>query len=107
MIRLNLKYAFHIPLYKFVSGKLVPIEIEDILDELVSQFDDNGFHSLYITRINSYYKKRQFDELLITIFSNDNLPCEIFGQWFRRHNDVLSQEAFAYEIGNAMVIEEL
>lgn len=107
MIALNRKYVFHIPLYKHVSGNLIQIDIEDILDELISQFNENGFESLYITKINSYYKKRQFDEMLITIFSNDELPGEIFEEWFRKHNDVLCQEAFAYEIGNTMVINDL
>lgn len=107
MIRLNQKFSFHIPLYKHVSGELVSIEIDDMLEELIAEFGDNGFEGLYITKINSYYKTRQFDELLITIFSNDDMPCEIFGNWFRRHNDVLSQEAFAYEIGNAMIIIDL
>ncbi len=107
MIRLNQKYAFHIPLYKYVSGGLVMIEIDDILDELISEFNHSGFGSMYVTKINSYYKKRQFDEIVITVFSNDDLPCEIFGAWFRRHNDVLDQEAFAYEIGNSMIIDSL
>jgi len=107
MIALNRKYVFHIPLYKHVSGNLIRIEMEDILDELISQFNESGFESLYITKINSYYKKRQFDEMIITIFSNDDLPCEIFGEWFRKNNDVLRQEAFAYEIGNTMVINDL
>ncbi len=107
MIRLNRKYAFHVPLYRFTSGELVMIEIDDILDELLAEFNDKGFDSLYVTKINSHYKKRQFDELLITIFCNDDLPCEIFEQWFRRHNDILLQEAFAYEIGNDMIINDL
>ena len=107
MIRLNRKYVFHIPLYKYVSDELLEIEIDEILDELISEFSCNGFDSLYISRIDSYYKNRQFDEILITIFSSDEMPLEIFDAWFRRHNDVLAQEAFAYELGNTMVIKDL
>ena len=107
MIRLNQKYVFHIPLYKFVCEKLVSIEMDDILDELISEFEKNGFDSLYITKVNSYYKARQFDEILITVFCNDSRACEIFEAWFRRYNDVLAQEAFAYELGNRMIITDL
>ena len=51
--------------------------------------------------------ERQFDEMIVTLFSNDDLPCRIFEEWFRKHNDVLCQEAFAYETGNTMVINDL
>ena len=107
MVKLNRKYVFHIPLYKYVSEELLEIEIDEILDELIGEFSQNGFDSLYISKINSYYKTRQFDEILITIFGSDERPLEIFDSWFRKHNDVLAQEAFAYEIGNSMVINDL
>lgn len=107
MTVLNRKFVFHIPLYKHVSGNLVQIDIDDILEELMMEFNENGFDSFYITRIDSYYKTRRFEEMLITIFSNDDAPCGIFEVWFRKHNDTLCQEAFAYEIGNAMMIIDL
>ena len=107
MTVLNRKFVFHIPLYKHVSGNLVQIDIDDILEELMMEFNENGFDSFYITRIDSYYKARCFEEMRITIFSNDDAPCGIFEAWFRKHNDTLCQEAFAYEIGNAMMITDL
>lgn len=107
MTVLNRKFVFHIPLYKHVSGNLVQIDIDDILEELMMEFNENGFDSFYITRIDSYYKTRRFEEMLITIFSNDDEPCGIFEEWFRKNNDTLCQEAFAYEIGNEMMITDL
>ena len=104
MTELEKKYVFHVPLYKYVDGELVLIEIEDILEELFAQFYSNGFDSLYMAKIKSYYKKRLYDEILITIFTSGDSPVCIFEEWFRKNNDVLCQEALAYEIGCRMVI---
>jgi hypothetical protein len=97
MIVLDEKFVFHIPLSRFSGGKLIPIDIADISEELLEELSANGFDSLYITNTRGYYKSRCFDELLITIFtSKDDLPVSIFVEWFEKHNDVLGQEALAY-----------
>ena len=58
--------------------------------------------------MKSYYKSRRYDELLVTIFAgNGKGPCEIFRDWFSRHNKVLCQEAFAVEINNRMIIRKI
>ena len=107
MIELEEKYVFHIPLYKCAGDELAEIEADGILDELVDELSQNGFDSLYMTKVESIYKSRRFDELLITVFASSNTPESIFSEWFSKNNDVLGQEAFAYEKANRMIINEL
>ena len=107
-MELNKKYVFHIPLFKFSNNKLLKIEINDILDDLISQLSDNGFENLYITKVKGYYKSRSFDELLITLFTQDNQTPEIiFKKWFENNNNLLKQKEYAYEYNNSMYIEKL
>lgn len=108
MIELDSKYVFHIPLYRYDGDKLAEIDIGEVLDELIIQFNERGFESLYVTKVKGHYRSRCFDELLLTIFSSsDENPEEIFIDWFERNNDVLGQEAFGWECGNRMFICEL
>ena len=105
MYKLDKKYVFHIPLYKFEDGELVELSIDGLLDNLI---DDLGADSLYITKAKSHYKSRCFDELLLTLFvSGDESPEDIFKNWFRDNNHILGQEAFAYECQNQMHIFDL
>ena len=107
-MELNKKYVFHIPLFKFSNNRLIQIEIKDILDDLISQLNDNGFENLYITEVKGQYKSRSFDELLITLFTHDNQSPEIiFKTWFENNNNLLKQEEYAYECNNSMYIEKL
>lgn len=107
MIELTEKYIFHIPLHKYADGELVLIEIDDLLDELISDLSENGFENFYLTKAKAHYKSRCFDELLITVFTSSDSPAEIFEKWFRDNNGILGQEAFGYEYGNSMIIHEL
>lgn len=109
MMELDKKYVFHIPVYKFLKMGLIPIEYEEILDVLIDWFNQEGYDSLYITEVKGFYKSREFDELLITIFTSsyDDLPQHIFEYWFIENNDVLGQEAFAYECNNSMFVEKI
>ena len=68
MKELDKKYVFHIPLCKYVNNDLIPIAIENIIDELIKQLNENGYDSLYMTKVKGYYKSRCFDEILITLF---------------------------------------
>lgn len=104
MIELDKKYVFHIPLYKYADEKLVSIEIDDLLDDLI---DKLGFESLYMTKVTSVYKKRRYDEILLTVFTSEESPDGIFEKWFRNNNDVLCQEAFAYELAGKMIVKKL
>lgn len=113
MMELDKKYVFHIPLCKYVNNDLIPITIENIIDELIKQFNENGYDSLYITKVKGYYKSRCFDEILITIFvstafiTNHDSPEAIFKKWFKANNNILEQEAYAYECNNTMNINEM
>lgn len=107
-MKLNKKYVFHIPLFKFSNNKLIQIEINDILDDLISQLNDNGFENLYMTKVKGHYKSRSFDELLITLFTHDSQSPEIiFKKWFEKNNNILKQEEYAYECNNSMYIKKL
>ncbi len=108
MIELDKKYVFHIPLYKYENDDLVLLEIDDVLDDLMIRLGENDFNSLYITKVESHYKSRYFDEILLTLFvRNDESPEVIFKKWFHENNDVLRQEEFAYECGNTLFVEKL
>ena len=107
MIELDDKYVFHIPLYRCEDNELILIEMDDILDDLINQFHQNGFEGMYITQVKSYYRTRLYDEILITIFASGKSPVEIFEGWFRKNNDVLLQESFAYETENRLIICDL
>ena len=113
MKELDKKYVFHIPLCKYVNNDLIPIAIENIIDELIKQLNENGYDSLYMTKVKGYYKSRCFDEILITLFvstrflTNHYLPEAIFKKWFKANNNILEQEAYTYECNNKMNIEEI
>lgn len=104
MIELDTKYVLHIPLNKFSNGGLVELDIEDLIDELMVSLDIDSY---YVTRVESHYKTRKYDELLITVFTNTQTIGSQFRDWFLKNNHVLGQEAFAYEVNNRMIIEKL
>lgn len=106
---LERKHVLHIPLYRFTDDELVRIDIDEILDELIGDLHEGGFDSFYISKVQSIYSSRRFDELLITIFSSagHKAPDEIFCEWFERNNDVLRQEALGFESVEGMVIRWL
>ena len=107
-MELDCRYVLHIPLSRWENDTLMALDVDDMLDELINLLKLQGFDSFYLTKVESYYKSRRFDEVTLTIFaSSGDEPHEILKRWFLAHNDVLGQEAFAYEIGNKMVIEKL
>lgn len=104
MMVLDRKYVLHILFCRFGDGKLVPIEIDEILEDLVCRLDCESF---YMTKVRGCYKSRVFDELLITVFASGRDVGKIFGEWFKSNNDVLRQEAYSYECGDRMFVERL
>ena len=108
MMELDKKYVFHVPLFRYDGGELTELDIDEALDELILQFSEHGFDSLYVTKAKGYYKSRCFDELLLSLFasSGDN-PQDIFIDWFERNNDVLGQEAMGWECADRMFIKKL
>ena len=107
-MELDMKYVLHIPLSRWENGSLIPLDVDEQLNELINDLELQGFDRFYVTKVLSYYKSRKFNEVLITIFARDgDAPHEIFKNWFYRHNDILAQEAFAYELNSKMIIETL
>lgn len=108
MIESTEKYVLHIPLSKCEDNVVMDLNIDGIMEELIGQLDRNGFDSFYIAKVQSHYKSRIFDEVLITIFTDSSRELiGLFRNWFLKNNDVLRQEAFAYERNSRMVIEKL
>lgn len=92
MAILDEKYVFHIPLSKYENGRLIELEIDDILDELLSEFE-----SFNITRIESHYKSRSYDELLITVFTSKKITWNhIHGLVFEKQWGIVPG-SYAYE----------
>lgn len=107
-MELDSRYVLHIPLSKWENGEILALDIDEEINELINLLEVEGFDSLYITKVESFYKARRYDELLITIFAaGGDGPHEIFKDWFYRHNDVLCQEEFSFEFNNRMIIEDL
>ncbi|MDO5849752.1 MAG: hypothetical protein Q4P14_00930 [Methanobacteriaceae archaeon] len=109
MIKLDDKYIFHLPLYKYANEELIAID-SSIISNLMDLFNEKGYENAYVMKVKGYYKSRSFDELLITIFtsSTDNIkPDSIFKDWFIENNDILEQDSFAYEYNDEMFIFEL
>lgn len=108
MIELNQKYVLHIPLYKYVNNRLILIEIDDILNELTSNLTNNGYDSFYTQKVISHYKKRSFEELIITIYAGKNNRIEeIFIEWFLKNNHILDQESLGFEKNDRLFIKNI
>ena len=60
-----------------------------------------------MNRVKSSYNSRVYDELLITVFADNSEAVDVFRKWFLKNSHILCQEAFAYEINNKMIIEEV
>lgn len=105
MIKSDIKYVLHIPLYRNVGGRLESIEHESILDELILNLGENKFNSFYTQKIKSYYNSKSFDEMIITIYTSKDGDIEdIFTKWCRNNHDILKQECYAYEKNDALYI---
>ena len=106
IMMLDVKYVLHIPLYRFAGDGLVRLDIDEMLDELIADLCKSGFESFYITNVESFYRSRRFEEILITVFSDETLksPDMIFREWIERNCHILAQEAYSYERDNKMFI---
>lgn len=105
----NNKIILHIPEQAWINDKLQDIPIRKLIDILTVRLQDAGFHSFYITRVKSFYKGRSYPEKLITLYCADEYEkvIDIFSDWFIENNNLLRQEAFAYEYNNSLCIKEL
>ncbi len=102
MMELSERYVFHIPLCKFKDNLLLPIDIDEVLEDLIMRMDHD---SLYVTKAQGHYKSRSYDELLVTVFSSSDDLGGIFEDWFRANNIILEQDALAYEHNGKMYIQ--
>lgn len=111
MLILNNKYVLHIPTLKHINVKEKTIISQDYINILTDNLTKNGYSSFYITKAEGQYKKRNFDEILITIYAPEKTsttrPDTIFRQWFIKYNHIFKQESFAYELNNKLHIEKL
>ena len=107
MTQLDKKYVLHIPTCKYIDNKLISLNIDEILDDLIKELRRNGLMSFYLTNVKSYYKSRVFDEVLFTVFTSSVSVDEIFTKWFKKNNNLLQQEAFSFEYDNMMFVEKL
>ena len=101
---LDEKYVFHVPLFRFSNDELIPIEIDEALDDLIMSLDAE---SLYITKAKAHYKSREYDELLVTVFTSSSGLDKPFAEWFSKNNHLLGQEALAYEHNGRLHIRHL
>lgn len=102
MLEFAEKIVLHIPLSKYKNNQLIELDIESLLDELIG---DLKVKSFYRTNVESYYKKRSYPELLITIFTNDSAEItEEFKKWIEKNRDILEQESYAIEVNDKLII---
>lgn len=107
-MELDCRYVLHVPLSRWENDKIIPLDLDGLIMELMSSLELEGFDSFYVTKVEGHYKSRKYDELLITIFAGgDDSPLPIFRHWFAKNNDTLRQEAFSYEFNNRMIVENL
>lgn len=108
---LNNRYVLHIPTYKYDNIKDKTIISEEHISILIDKLSENGYSSTYITKAQGHYKKRNYDEILITIYTPEKTdspkPDTLFKEWFEKHNHIFKQESFAYEHNNRLYIEKL
>lgn len=107
---LSEKYVLHIPLYKFEKEEVIPINIETVIDELFENLNENGFDGFYTQNVKSHWKKRTYDEILITVFTSPerkDILEDVFCRWFEKNNHILLQEAYAFERNDTLVIKNL
>lgn len=110
MMTLNTKIVLHIPLVAWKDHAITPIDYAAFKHLLLVALEDAGASSLYTVQATGYYKGREYAETLWTIFCEEtdrDRIVEAFRRTFREHNDIMQQEAFAYECNGTLHVEEL
>lgn len=105
----NAKLVFHIPCKAWDNG-LTDIDYKAFKQILLNDLAAIGLTNSYTVSAAAYYKGREYEELLLTVFCENQYKdkaAETFRQAFRRHNDIMRQEAFAYECNGNLTVEEL
>lgn len=103
------KLVFHIPCAAWNNG-LIAVNYNAFKQALIKAFAEIGLTSLYSVTVKGYYKGREYDEILLTVFSNlrgANAAVNAFRKCFEEHNDMMKQEAFAFERDGVLTVETL
>ena len=106
-MKLTHKYVLHIPAHK--NKTLEKIDMDEPLNKLIKLLK-REYTSFYKQEATGYYKDNMaFGEVLITIFTKteQESPEKLFRKWYKEHNSILEQEAYAYEHDNTIIIEKL
>lgn len=102
------KIVLHIPHFAFSDGGLVEIDCYGFCKALCERMNGNGITDWYETNAFGRYKGRRYDQELWTLFvrpDQKDVVLESFREMFSEWNDVLQQEAFAYELNGVLHVE--
>lgn len=105
----SVKLVFHIPCKAWDNG-LIDVDYNTFKQILLENLSAIGLVNSYTVSATGHYKGREYDELLLTVFCENQYKdkaIEIFRQAFHKHNDFMQQEAFAYEHNDTLTVEEL
>lgn len=108
-MKLPHKLVFHIPQKALVHGVALEIPFSELFPNLVTALYAAGLSGFYVVDGVGFYKGRTYPEKLVTVFCGDTMEAveSAYQDWFQRFNDVLQQEAFAYEVDGELVIKDL
>ncbi len=104
------KLTLHVPCVAKESGGLVKINYEEFKSRLIKALADVGVNSYYTQAATGYYDGAEYDEVLWTVYcekQDGDKIAEALCRTFRESNDILKQEAFAYERNGVMTVENL
>ncbi len=103
------KLVFHIPCATWNNG-LIPVNYNAFKQILLEAFAEIGLTSLYTVSAKGYYKGREYDEILLTVFSSlrgANAAVNAFRKCFKERNNLMKQEALAFERDGVLIVEAL
>ncbi|MGI5976742.1 MAG: hypothetical protein ACOX68_03500 [Candidatus Limivicinus sp.] len=105
----DVKLVLHVPHFSW-CGKLTENQHVAFLRYLRAELGAAGFTAFYSVPATGFYSGRSYAEELVTVFCAEDKKehiIKIFEAAYRTHNDLLQQEAFAYECGGMLFTEEL
>jgi hypothetical protein len=102
------KLVFHIPHYAWENESLVEVDYKSFKKNFCGRLLDEGFTSWCTTSARGYYKGREAEEELLTLFCNDNAEAAIsaFKTAVSESKSILRQEEYAYEHNGVLYVGE-
>ncbi len=103
------KLTLHIPHYRW-DGKLIPIDYSSFTEKIVSRLSEIGIEGCYSIVATGYYKGKSYSEDLLTVYcTKDQVEgvVNIFNRAYKKANDIMQQECFAYEHNDKMYVVSL